>query len=250
MAVNPPARTRASAPLDAAPPPRRAEVANTPGRLVEAIVAKIRNGSYPPGSRLVEAALTQEFKVSRGPLREALRRLEADGFIELLPNRGATVRRIDHRSLAQAFLIREVLEGLAASLAARRIDENGHRGLVNAAIDAIHAVRQGTAPIDFLDDNIAFHELVLDLAGNPELRRMVHRLHFPAFRAAYFDLIGSVERDEAQAEHLAILKAIGAGDAVLAERRMRAHVQHAARLFLQLPEPAYREASDRRAKRR
>src|SRR5512134_3171820 len=84
---------------------------------IEAIKSGIFEGRYAPGQRLIEADLTRELSVSRGPLREALGRLVADGLVEIEPYRGAIVARPSREDVANTLQLREVLEGLAARLA-------------------------------------------------------------------------------------------------------------------------------------
>src|SRR5271166_2059901 len=96
------------------PPPHGATVAFIVERLREDILA----GRLAPGSRLVECDLTARFSVSRGPVREALRRLAADGLIEHWAHRGAVVRRLTQRTIREFFAIRIEMEALAARLAA------------------------------------------------------------------------------------------------------------------------------------
>ena len=86
--------------------------------MIEAITDGVKDGRYAPGQRLVEADLTAELGVSRGPLREALGRLAAEGVLELEPYRGAVVRRLTREDVEDLFSVREVLEGEAARLAA------------------------------------------------------------------------------------------------------------------------------------
>src|SRR5208337_15324 len=92
------------------------------GATVAFIVERLRDdilaGRLAPGSRLVECELTARFSVSRGPVREALRRLAAEGLIEHLPHRGALVRRLTLREIRELFEIRVEMEALAARLAA------------------------------------------------------------------------------------------------------------------------------------
>ena len=103
---------------------RRARAAQPPahGATVDFIVERLREdilaGRLAPGSRLVESDLTARFAVSRGPVREALRRLSAEGLIEHRPHRGAVVRRLSERDIRELFQIRVEMEALAARLAA------------------------------------------------------------------------------------------------------------------------------------
>ena len=112
----------------AAPPAHGAKVSFIVERLREDILA----GSMPPGSRLVECDLTARFAVSRGPVREALRRLAAEGLIDHWPNRGALVRRLSARDIIEFFQIRVEVESLAARLAAESDDADARRRFIAA----------------------------------------------------------------------------------------------------------------------
>ena len=108
----PPSARRDAARATPVPPAHGATVAFIVEQLREDILA----GRLPPGSRLVECDLTSRFGVSRGPVREALRRLTADGLIEHWPHRGAVVRRLTEREIRELFAIRIEMEALAARL--------------------------------------------------------------------------------------------------------------------------------------
>src|SRR5439155_20651479 len=92
-------------------------------RLAAAIQGRVLSGEIPTGSRLRQAALADEFGVSRTPVREALRKLGADGILELEPNRGAFVRGPSARDIREAYEVRAELEGFAAELAVARIQD-------------------------------------------------------------------------------------------------------------------------------
>ena len=95
-------------------------------------------GAFEPGSRLIEGDLTARFAVSRGPVREGLRRLSADGLIEHWPHRGAIVRRLTEREIRELFLIRIEMEALAARLAAAA-DAPDRRARFAASIEPIYS---------------------------------------------------------------------------------------------------------------
>ena len=88
--------------------------------LAATIQARVLNGEIPTGTRLRQESLAAEFGVSRTPVREALRKLQANGIVEVQPHRGALVRRPSAREVREAYEVRAELEGLAASLAASR----------------------------------------------------------------------------------------------------------------------------------
>ena len=109
----------------------------TVDRLVEGLRDGILMHRYAPGQVLIEADLTRDFGVSRGPLREAFRHLSAEGLLQLVPNRGALVRRLSRKEAEELFQIRTALEALAVRLAAKAIDEGDNRQRFEAAIRAI-----------------------------------------------------------------------------------------------------------------
>ena len=167
----------------AAPPAHGATVAYIVERLREDILA----GRVAPGQRLVECDLTARFAVSRGPVREALRRLAADGLIDHWPNRGALVRRLSAREIGEFFQIRVELESLAARLAAES-DDTAARARFAAAIEPILADEPRRLP-DYLCENAAFHEALMALAGNRQLSELALRLHLPLIMAQVADIL-------------------------------------------------------------
>src|SRR5580765_400001 len=93
-------------------------------RLAATIQARVLSGEFASGSRLRQESLAAEFGVSRTPVREALRKLQANGRVEMLPRRGALVRRPSAREVREAYEVRAELEGLAAALAATCIRDD------------------------------------------------------------------------------------------------------------------------------
>src|SRR5579859_157589 len=98
----------------------------SPDRVVDAIIRSIRAGQYVPGQRLIEADLTRDYHVSRGPVREALKRLAAEGVLTLTRNRGAYVRALSRVEVRDSLVVLEALVGLMSNLAAKHIKEDGN----------------------------------------------------------------------------------------------------------------------------
>ncbi len=207
------------------PPAHGATVAFIVERLREAILT----GRLQPGSRLVESDLTSRFGVSRGPVREALRRLTADGLIEHWPHRGAVVRRLTEREIRELFLIRIEMEALAARLAAAAAPER-RTGFV-AAIQPIYADAPRN-PCEYLNENAAFHDAVMALADNLELRDLAARLQLPLIMAQVGDVLTPAVLNASVQEHRAVAQAILDRDPEAASARMRAHLERAAALAL------------------
>ncbi len=220
------ARDEAASFGGAAPPAHGATVAFIVERLREDILA----GRIAPGLRLVESDLTARFAVSRGPVREALRRLAADGLIDHWPNRGALVRRLSAREIGEFFQIRVELEQLAARLAAESDDADA-RARFAEAIRPILADEPRRLP-DYLCENAAFHEALMALAGNRQLRDLAARLHLPLIMAQVADILTADVLEASVREHRAIAAAILGRDAQAAANFMRAHLERAAALAL------------------
>jgi DNA-binding GntR family transcriptional regulator len=205
--------------------------------LVARLAAEIAEGRIAAGARLTEAALAARFAVSRGPVREALRHLAAEGLVLHHRHRGAEVRRMSRAEVAALYEVREMMEGLAARLAAARLGDPAARARLAAAFRALEAAAAGGA--DYAAANVAFHALVVELAGNAPLSATLARLRLPALRTQFRLLEAQDAVAESQAAHLGIAAALRAGDGIAAEAAMRAHVRAAAARLQALPDDAF-----------
>jgi DNA-binding GntR family transcriptional regulator len=216
VAKRPPSRGKANAPAHGA----------TVAHIVEQLRDDVLARRLKPGERLVECDLTARFAVSRGPVREALRRLAAEGLIEHAPNRGAVVMRLSPRDICELFQIRFEIEALAARLAAQSTDRAARMRFVEE-IGMIFA----DAPrrmSEYLDENAAFHAAVLRLAGNRQLADVSSRLRLPLIMAQVGDALTAEVMNVSVREHRAIAAAIVDGDATAAANAARAHLERAA----------------------
>lgn len=190
---------------------------------------QIIRGDHAPGAHLVEDHLAQALGVSRNPVREALRVLEAEGFVELIPRKGAVVAKLSNAEVAEIFEVRTALEALAAELAAGKADADGVRELLrilDLARDALDRDDRGAV----VDLNTAFHEHVLDLAGNGYLRDVMQRIR--GRMQWIFSRTASGNRGrESLDEHLDLARSIETGDSTRAAELARQHVEHAARTY-------------------
>ena len=214
----------------------------TVGFIVERLREDILAGRLAPGSRLVECDLTCRFAVSRGPVREALRRLAADGLIEHWPHRGALVRRLSAHAIHELFQIRVELEALAARLAAECVDAEARARFADAIRPIFDESKRRTP--DYLAENAAFHDAMMALAGNQQLRELSSRLRLPLIMAQVGDILTAQTLEISVQEHRAIAAAILKRDPAEASARMRAHLERAAALALarlDRPEAAQQE---------
>jgi DNA-binding GntR family transcriptional regulator len=212
----------------------------TVGHLVTHLKDGIFQGRYAPGQRLIEADLTRELGVSRGPLREAFRRLSAEGLIESVPNRGAVVRRLTATETQELFQIRAALETLAVQLAAANMAMPDTRARFEAAIGPIWSNQPREVPTAYLDENRVFHQAVADASGNLQLAALVHRLQLPLIMLQLSGALTPETLAKSNAEHRAIAAAILAGDAAGAAGIMRAHLERAAGFARALPAHVFR----------
>jgi DNA-binding GntR family transcriptional regulator len=216
------------------------EAGGRSGETVERVAADLRNqileGRFAPGQRLISRDIVELTGVSRGSLREAFRRLEADGLVELVPNRGAIVRKLSRDEVVKVFEVREALEGFSARLAATRINLDDNRARFTAVLDQgrVHAVRpvfQG-----FITDNRAFHQEIVRVCGNPQLGELIDKYQLPAFMIQLRQTIGVEQMiGNSLAEHEDIAAAILAGDPDAAYEAMKRHLWHSAEMILKLP---------------
>src|SRR5947207_12043600 len=178
----------------------------------------------PPATELSEVALSRELAVSRGPIREAIGRLAAEGLVTVRPRRGAEVRSITPEELIDSYQVREALEVLAVRLAVPGITDAELADL-DELVDRMSEHAKNGAVGDFFIANVAFHELLCELSGNSKLLEVYRRLagEIGRFQARTLALRGSL--DGSVTEHRAILAAIRLQDADKAAELTAAHIR-------------------------
>jgi len=201
---------------------------------IGAIRGGIRDGRFVPGQRLVVADLTSALGVSAGPVREAIRRLSGENLIEIIPNVGATVRKLGQHDLAEIYELREVVEGLAAELAARNIGQGNNRATLEALFAREpEAVREGG--LAYIRANQALHRLIFEMAGNARLAAMCEQLIVPVYR--FQQLKAAAHVTMSHTAHKPLVAAILAGDEKKAGVAMRRHIRNSARVMLSYTTP-------------
>lgn len=195
-------------------------------RVYQALKHRILAGMLEPGMRLVELQLATEFNVSRTPVREALKRLTAEGLIRVDPVRGIVVSDVDARELEEIFVVREVLDGLAARLAAERVSSTDLTKL-HLLMDMMRdAVKTGQWE-GMVQANMKFHDVLHQAAGNERLRHLTRNL-LDFVRRFSTEAFASQDRGaEVIAEHEEIIRALEARDPDAAEKVARRHVESA-----------------------
>jgi len=188
----------------------------------------ILDGELAPGAQLIEAALSERLGVSRGPIREAFRRLEETGLVRQEKNRGVFVRSIPLDEALELFDLRAVLDEAVGRRLAKQASAAQIKVLRSLVEQMERLVREGEAG-DYHLLNLEFHERLVGFAGNRRMtvlyRRIVNQINL--FRR--LNLADGALLPTSVSEHRAILKAIAAGDAEAAGRALREHAQDSAR---------------------
>lgn len=214
-------------------------------RVYRALHDAISAGALPPGERITQEDLAQQFAVSRQPVLQALRQLKQEGLVHDAPGRGLQVAPLDAAAIAQVYQVRGALDALAARLAAARgavldakLLERGRKAAAGRHIAAM------------IEADLAFHRAIYAASGNPLIERSA-QLHWSHIRRVMGAMLQrSALRDTVWDEHAAVAEAIAAGDAARAERLMRQHCEHAAdhlarRMAAPAPAPGHAKGATR-----
>lgn len=191
--------------------------------VVERLRQQIRVGRLVPGQRLVEADITRDTGASRSKVREALQRLETEGLVAIEEFRGASVRRFGWDEVRQIYRARMALEGLAAAEFAAADAPDAKAELI-ALQDELNAWEHTGDHERFARLNGAWHDTIIDGAGNDYVRHFLSRLQVPIYRLLFSTFYNAQRIDAANADHRMITAAIIEGRADDAERAMRAHI--------------------------
>ena len=185
----------------------------------------IAEGRYLPGEWLKEGAIGKELKVSRTPIREAIRILEAEGLIVMEPWKGITVATLSRRQVSDFYAYREMIEGLAAEMAARVITEGEIEGL-DAILLQLEEGRDQTGS-ELANVNEQFHKMIFDISANRFLNQSLEVIN-TAKILIWKPVYPTHKRwEEAQQEHRKLLDALRARDPVAAKAAAQQHVRSA-----------------------
>lgn len=185
---------------------------------------EILSGRLTPGAELSEVALAESLGVSRGPIREALGRLAAEGLVTVRPRRGAVVRALSSDEFMEAYQVREALETMAVRLAVPKLAPQDIAAL-ERSISEMTACGEAGDVSGFFEANSAFHEVFFRAAGNRMLAGIYRQLRgqIDLHRPRSLELRGDLRRSIA--EHKAIVRAAKAGDVERAVRLVSEHIR-------------------------
>ncbi len=197
----------------------------------ERLISDIERGDLAPGTRLREVELAARLRISRTPVREALKRLELQGLVVHEPHHGAVVASLEYGQVTELYLLREVLEGTAARLAAQHATEV-EIGVLQRMVEKDRHLRDN--PSQLADRNRKFHQQIRDSARNRFVTNALENLRLSLALLAGTTLAFPGRADEAVDEHAAIVARIAARDCDGAEAAARQHILNAFRTRVEI----------------
>lgn len=196
-----------------------------PEQIAAQLSERIVTGVYPPGQRILEQAIAAEFAVSRGPVREALRLLERDGLVTILPRRGAQITNLSTAEVKEIFDIRAVLNGLRD----RELAEDPDRMRLLPALEAevaklVRCARQPEMGDAYIDTVFALNRMLTQASRNGRLRTILDSLALQTLRYSRLGLSTPQRRRQSVQHWQKLVKAIRDGDGAAAERAAQQRV--------------------------
>lgn len=206
--------------------------------VLEALKDAIVNGKLKPGERLMEQQVAEELGVSRTPVREAIRKLENEGFIIIIPRKGAYVSDISLKDIAQVFEVRAAMEALAAGLAAQRIADDQMEKLERKLVEVKNAVDNSDLD-NIIQFDTDFHEIIYDASRNDRLVQILNNLREQIQRYRTASLASPGRLKDTLREHQELVDAISTRNVALAQKVAKEHIENAENTILE----AFKEKS-------
>lgn len=185
----------------------------------------ILTGEMKPGERLLEIHLANKLGVSRTPIREAIRMLELEGLVIMVPRRGAQVAQITEKSMSDVLEVRCALDELAVELACARITEEEKEELMAACEAFEKATLTGQVHVIAKAD-VEFHDIIFKAAGNPRLTQMINNLAEQMYRYRFEYIKDESQHQMLVKEHRRICESISSKDVVASKDAIREHIEN------------------------
>ena len=198
------------------------------------ILDRIVHQEFKPGMRLSIESITEEFNVSRTPVREALKAIEKDGLIEIIPRQGFYVKKFSRKEFEEIYQIREALEGLAIKLAVDHLKDDDIQTIQNVFTQAEQSVSKGESKLAIEADTY-LHDFIVTRCQNQKLIELLEKIHdqIVTFRTweseKFYDRMFTSFK-----EHQEIIEALKKKDAELAEKLMMEHIKRVGNGLLEL----------------
>ena len=191
----------------------------------ENIRQAIIDGTFSPGERLMEIQLADEMGVSRTPVREAIRKLELEGLVTMIPRRGAEVAQITEKSMKDVLEVRRALDALCAELACDRITDEELENL-RLACDAFETAVKTKDAKKIAQADVALHDIIVRATGNQRLIQLVNNLSEQMYRYRFEYIKDSSQHQNLIDEHRIIYQSIVCKDKKTAADAARTHIDN------------------------
>ena len=187
----------------------------------------IITGEFAPGERLMEIALANRLGVSRTPVREAIRKLELEGLVKIIPNKGAYVTGITPKDVQDIYMIRSILEGMCARWATEHITPEQIEQLEEIVLlSEFHLKKDKDKVVQVSDLDGKFHHVLYEASNSRIMEHTLSDFHKYVKMARMLSVGAKNRAEKSIEEHKAILEAIKKGDADEAERLANLHIMH------------------------
>lgn len=185
----------------------------------------ILTGELKPGERLMEIHLANRLGVSRTPIREAIRKLELEGLVTMIPRRGAEVAQITEKSLQDVLEVRRALDALCAELACDRITNEGKAALGRACDQFEKATKTGDV-VTIAEADVALHDIIVQATGNQRLIQLINNLSEQMYRYRFEYIKDESGHENLVNEHRMIYESIMKGDKEKAAMSAKLHIDN------------------------
>ena len=191
----------------------------------EELKMQILTGTIIPGTRMMEVELAEEMGVSRTPIREAIRKLELEGLVTMIPRRGAEVAQITEKSLKDVLEVRRALDVLSVELACERITKEEMEELYRACQEFEKAARE-KEPSVIAQADVRLHDIIVDATRNQRLKQLVNNLSEQMYRYRFVYIQEANQYENLIEEHREVYESIVERNKERAARAARLHIDN------------------------
>lgn len=188
-------------------------------------------GEIKPGERLMEVQLAEKIGVSRTPIREAIRKLELEGLVNMIPRKGAHVARLSVKDIIDVLEVRASLDGLATSLAAERINNDELKELKNIQKQFENYVEKNNLT-SIVKKDVEFHDIIYNASKNEKLIQILNNLREQVYRFRVIHLKDVSSTKEVIKEHMEIYNALSKKDPKAAKEAAKSHIKNQETMIL------------------
>lgn len=192
----------------------------------------ILTGELKPGERLLEIHLANRLGVSRTPIREAIRKLELEGLVTMIPRRGAEVAQITEKSMSDVLEVRRAMDALCAELACERITEEELEGLREACERFAQTIKTKDVK-KIAQADVELHDIILQATGNSRLIQLVNNLSEQMYRYRFEYIKDLSQHENLVEEHRIIYESLLNRDKVRAAEAARTHIDNQRKAIIQ-----------------